>query len=56
MANRVRGHRGGGRNNNPVPPAFDQQAFIEAIGTAIATIAHASAVAATIAHDSITVS
>ena len=49
MANRGRGRRGGERNNNPLPSAFDQQAFIEAIGTAIATIAYASAMTATIA-------
>ena len=30
---------GGGRSNNPLPSAFDQQAFMEAIGTTTATIA-----------------
>ena len=56
MENPGRGHRGGGCNNNPLPPAFDQQAFIEAIGVATATIAQASVVAATIAHANATVS
>ena len=36
--------RGGGRGNGRVPPALDQQAFIEAIGTAVAMIAQACAV------------
>ena len=40
---------GGGRNNNPLPLAFDQQAFIEAIGVATGTIAQGSAMATTIA-------
>ena len=44
-----RGRRGGGRSNNPLPPTFDQQAFMEAIGVAIATIAQASVAVATIA-------
>ena len=56
MTSRGRGRRGGGRNNNPLPPTFDQHAFIEAIGVTIATIAQASAAAATIAHASATVS
>ena len=46
---RGRGRRGGGRSNNPLPLAFDQQAFMEAIGAATATIAEASVKAATIA-------
>ena len=50
-----RGHRGGGWGNNQPPPTFDQQTFTEAIGTATATIAQASAVVATIAHASATV-
>ena len=54
MASQERGHRGGGWSNNPRPPAFDQQAFIEAIGAAAATIAQASVVAATIAQASAT--
>ena len=37
-----------------MPLAFDQQAFMEAISTATATIAQASAVATTIAHASAT--
>ena len=62
MASQGRGRRGGGRSNNPRPPDFDQQAFIEAIGVATATIAQvsvvatilaqASAVVATLAHAS----
>ena len=54
MASRGRGRRGGGRGNNRMPPAFDQQAFMEAIGDAIETIAQASAVVATIAQASAT--
>ena len=55
MANRGRGRQGSGRNKNPLPPTFDQRAFIETIGTATATIAQASVVAATIAQASATV-
>ena len=47
MASRGRERRGSGRSNNPRPPAFDQQAFIETISAVTATIAHAIAVAAT---------
>ena len=54
MENRGRGRRGGGWNNNPLPPAFDQQAFMEAISTTIATIAHTSVVVATITQASAT--
>ena len=36
--------RGGGWGNSQVPPALEQQAFIEAIGTAAAMIAQACAV------------
>ena len=43
MASLGRRHRGGGQGNNQPPLAFDQQAFMEAIGTATATIAQASA-------------
>ena len=43
MASRGRGQRGDGWSNNPLPPAFDQQAFIEVMGVAAATIAQASA-------------
>ena len=52
MASQGRGHRGGGQGNNQSPPAFDQQAFMEAIRTVIATIAQASIVATTIAQAS----
>ena len=52
MASRGRGRRGGGRGNNQPPPAFDQQAFMEAICAATATIAQASVVATTIAQAS----
>ena len=52
MASQGRGGRGSGRGNNQPPPAFDQQAFMEAISVAIATIAHASVVATTIAQAS----
>ena len=55
MANQGRGRQGGGWNSNPLPLAFDQQAFIEAIGIATATIAYASAGIATIAQTSATV-
>ena len=51
---RGRGRRGGGRSNNPLPQAFDQQAFMEAIGVATATIAQANAAATTIAQASAT--
>ena len=54
MASRGRGHRGGGRSNNQPPPAFDQQAFLEAISAASAIIAQASVVAATFARTSAT--
>ena len=37
---------------NQPPPAFDQRAFMEAIGVATATIAHTSVVATTIAQAS----
>ena len=57
MTSRGRGSRGRGRrgdrgSNNPLPPAFDQQAFMEAIGATTATIAQASVAAATIAQAS----
>ena len=55
MASRGRGRRGGGQSNNPLPPAFDQQAFIEAIGIVTTTIAQASVVATTLAEASATV-
>ena len=56
MVSRGRGHQGDGRNNIPLPPTFDQQAFIEDIGVVIATIARVSATAATIAQHSAMVS
>ena len=40
---------GDGRSNNPLPPAFDPKAFMEAIGAATATIAQVSVATATIA-------
>ena len=55
MANRERGRQGSGWNNNPLPLSLDQQAFIEAIGIATATIAQESVMVATIAQASITV-
>ena len=55
MASQGRGRRGGGQSNNPLPPAFNQQTFMESISAMTATIAHASATAATIAQASATV-
>ena len=55
MASRGRGCRGGGRNNNQPPPAFDQRAFMDTIGAAIAIIVQASVVATTIAQANATV-
>ena len=52
MASRERGHRGSGRGNNQPPPTFDQQAFMEAISAATATIAQASVVTTPIAQAS----
>ena len=49
-----RGCRGGGRSNNPLPPVFDQQTFMAAIGVATAIIAQASATVATITQASAT--
>ena len=45
--------RGGGRGNNQPPPAFDQQAFLEAISAATAIILQASGVVATFARTSV---
>ena len=48
MASRGRGHRGRPRGIGQAPPrfdqppAFDQQAFVEAVGVAAAAIAQAS--------------
>ena len=52
MASRGRGRGGGGRGNNQPPPAFNQQAFMEAISSATTTIVQASVVATTIAQAS----
>ena len=54
MASRGRGRLGSGRSNSPRPSALDQQVFIETIGSATATIAQVSVVAATIARTSAT--
>ena len=43
MAGRGRGCRDGGQGDNQLPPAFDQQAFMEAIGVAAATLTQVSA-------------
>ena len=48
MASRGRGRRGRARGTGQAPPTFDQppvfdqQAFVEAVGVAVATIAQAS--------------
>ena len=44
MASRGRGCRGHPRGDGRPPPVFDQQAFIEAMGAAIATASQADAV------------
>ena len=43
MASRGRGCRGRPRGDGRPPPVFDQQAFIEAMGVAIATASQADA-------------
>ena len=43
MASRGRGHRGHPRGASQAPTVFDQQAFVEAVGVAVAAIAQASA-------------
>ena len=43
MAGRGKGRRGDGQGDNQLPQAFDQQAFMEAVGVAATTIAQASA-------------
>ena len=43
MASRGRGHRGRPRGASQAPPVFDQEAFIEAMGAAIATATQADA-------------
>ena len=55
MASRGRGRRGRPRGNSQPPPVFDPQAFIEAMGAAVAIIAQAGAMVATIAQTSATV-
>ena len=42
MANRGRGRKGRPQGTGQAPPVFDQQAFVEAVGIAAATIAQAS--------------
>ena len=44
MASRGRGRRGLPRGIGQAPPAFDQQAFAEAVGIAVAAIAQACAI------------
>ena len=41
MASRGRGRRGRPRGIGQAPPVFDQQAFVEVVGIAATTIAHA---------------
>ena len=43
MASLRRGRRGCPRGASQAPPVFDQQAFVEAVGSAVAAIAQASA-------------
>ena len=43
MASRGRGRRGCPRGASQAPSAFDQQAFVEAVGVAAGAFAHASA-------------
>ncbi|CAK9182704.1 unnamed protein product [Ilex paraguariensis] len=52
MANRGRGRRGAGWNNNQPPPVVDYQAFVKAIGVVAVTIAQASVATTTIAQAS----
>ena len=44
MASRGFGRRGRPWGSSRPPPNFDQQAFVEAMGSTVAAIAHASAV------------
>ena len=44
MASRGRGRRGHPRGIGQAPSAFDQQAFVEAVGIAVVAIAHACAI------------
>ena len=43
MASRGQGRKGRPRGASHTPPIFDQQAFVEAVGIAVAAIAQASA-------------
>ena len=43
MASRGRGRRGRPRGTSQVPPVFDQEAFVEAMGVTAAAIAQAGA-------------
>ena len=54
MVGRGKGRRDGGQGDNQIAPAFDQQAFMEAIGAVTATIAHATVAVATIPQSSAT--
>ena len=44
MVSRGRGHRGRPRGTSQAPPAFDQQAFAEAVGIAVTAITQACAI------------
>ena len=44
MASHGRGRRGRPRGTGQTPPVFDQQAFVEAVGIAVAAIAQACAI------------
>ena len=44
MASRGRGRRDCPRGTGQAPSAFDQQAFVEVVGIAVAAIAHACAI------------
>ena len=44
MVSRGRGRRGHPQGTGQAPPAFDQQAFAEAVGIAVAAIVHACAI------------
>ena len=55
MESRGRGRSGRPRGNSQPPPVFDPQAFIEAMGAAVAIITQANAISVTIAWTSATV-
>ena len=44
MTNRGRGRRGRPRSTGQAPPIFDQQAFVEAVGIAVAAVTQACAI------------